>query len=330
MVDLLLDLGAARATASVPADARWTGRDTVAGTPVDVLRTPLAATGDPAPGRQFRLWLDRDARLHRLTGPLPDGTPVTVELARSDRPTLRPVDALGGRPGLPRALTGAEAQRLVRLPARLRAGGGATLTLTAPLDPTRNLRGGGWLSWTGATAYLAVGDPTAAGGRTLLRYRAGQVGRAELAAGGDPAAPPPIPPPAGLTWSTASPRDDLDRLVAAALRAGATAVAARSAVRLRGDRVADRTVDVIEVRVPRSPALRYWIDRTGLLRRLELRTGRGVWAQLDLGPGRGADPADRSALIHRVTAGPAGRCALSHRVAAGRGASRGSGRAGRR
>ncbi|MFC4150284.1 hypothetical protein ACFO0M_28870 [Micromonospora mangrovi] len=293
VVDLLLDLGAARTApdvATLPAAARWTGRDTVAGTPVDVLRAPLppdtpgsAASGGP----EFRLWLDPDARLHRLAGPLPDGTPVTVELARSDRPTLRPIDALGGHPGLPRALAEAETERLARLPARLRAAGGATLTLTAPLDPTRNLRGGGWLNWAGQTAYLGVGDVAAPADRTLLRHRAGRVSRVELPAGADtdPAARPPLPPPSGLTWSPARPPgDDLDRLVATALRAGATAVPAHSAVRLRDDRVADRTVDVIEVRVPRSPALRYWIDRTGLLRRVELRTGPGLWAQLDLSP----------------------------------------------
>ncbi|MGW5672527.1 hypothetical protein ACWEVO_32120, partial [Micromonospora sp. NPDC003776] len=80
------------------------------------------------------------------------------------------------------------------------------------------------------------------------------------------------------------PGDDLDRLLAAALRAGATPAPARSAVRLRGDRAADRTVDVIEVRTA-GTTLRYWLDRAGLLRRLELRTGRGVWAQLDLNPG---------------------------------------------
>ncbi|PWU50791.1 hypothetical protein DLJ46_06190, partial [Micromonospora globispora] len=68
------------------------------------------------------------------------------------------------------------------------------------------------------------------------------------------------------------------------VRAGGTPVAARTAVRLRADRVADRTVDVIELR-GRGVELRYWIDGGGLLRRLELRTGRGVWAQLDLTPG---------------------------------------------
>ncbi|SBT47889.1 hypothetical protein [Micromonospora narathiwatensis] len=312
--DLLLGLTAER-TDAVPATARWVGRDTVDGSPVDIVETPLPAppsdpaadaeatagpdsgtpdTDDPtdgaAPGRPPRLWLDQDARLHRLRGWLPDGVPVTVELARTDRPVLRPVDALGGPPGLPRALADAEADRLAQLSTRLRAAGGATLTLTAPAGPAANLRAAGWVSWAAASAYLAVGEADTPGRRTLLRCRPGRVARVEVPADGTPAevpAAPPLPPPAGLAWPAARPPGDdaLDRLLETALRAGGTAVPAGSAVRLRDDRVAGRVVDVVEVPDGRT-ALRYWIDRGGLLRRLELRTGRKVWAQLDLTPGR--------------------------------------------
>lgn len=80
------------------------------------------------------------------------------------------------------------------------------------------------------------------------------------------------------------PGDNLDRLLETALRLGGTAVPAGSAVRLRGDQIAGRAVDVVEVPADRA-ALRYWIDRDGVLRRLELPAG-GVWAQLDLTPGR--------------------------------------------
>lgn len=219
---------------------------------------------------------------------LPDDTPVTVELERSDRPTLRPVDALGGRPGLARALTDAEADRLTRLPARLRAEAGATLTLTAPLGPAANLRAAGWLSWSDPSAYLAVSEAGTPDRRALLRYRAGRLTRAEVPAGARPAeipARPPLPPPAHAPWSPARRvTDDLDRLVDAAVRAGGTPIAVAAAVRLRGDRMAGHTVDVIELRSG-GTALRYWIDRGGLLRRLELRTGPGVWAQVDLVPG---------------------------------------------
>jgi hypothetical protein len=292
VLDLLLALAADRPD-PVAVGARWLGRESTAGTSVDVLEAPLAARpaavapATPAPVRQFRLWLDRDARLHRLVGRLPDDTEITVQLERSDRPTLRPVDALGGRPGLPRALTDAEAVRLTGLPTRLRAAGGAVLTGSAPLGPTANLRAAGWLSWTGSAAYLAVGEIGTPGRRTLLRHQAGRVARVAVPADGGTAelpARPPLPPPAGLPWPRPTPpADDLDRLVGAALKAVGTPADARSAVRLRADRLADRTVDVVELR-EHEAQLRYWIDREGLLRRVELRTGRGVWAQLDLTP----------------------------------------------
>ncbi|NES29412.1 hypothetical protein GCE86_16210 [Micromonospora terminaliae] len=276
--DLLLGLGAAQVDPAEP-EARWLRRETVDGVPVDVFQAPLAAQGPgvPAPDRKARLWVDGDARLHRLTGRLPDGTSVTVELARTDRPTLRPVDALGGRPGLPRALSDAEADRLARLPARLRAAGGAGVILAAP---SADLTGSGWVSWAGSTAYLSVVEGAAPGRRTLVRARPGSVARFVVPAGD--AADPPLPAPAGLVGAAGRPpRDDVERLLDAALRGGAE-VPATAAVRIRDDRVADRTVDVIEVR----DRLRWWIDRTGLPRRLELRTERGVWARLDLTPGR--------------------------------------------
>ncbi|MCW3817010.1 hypothetical protein ONA91_21415 [Micromonospora sp. DR5-3] len=312
--DLLLGLSANR-TDPTPTEARWLGQNTAESIPVDIIQAPLPAapspsttipsstgpstagptapTGGTGPADSAgsswrpRLWLDRDARLHRLEGPLPDGTPVTVELVRSDRPTLRPVDALGGRPGLPRALADGEADRLARLPTRLRASGGATVTLTAPLGPAANLRAAGWLSWAQSAAYLAVVEAGAPGRRTLLRWRSGRAARVEVPGDGRSAgalAAPPLPPPTGVTWPTdRPPGDDLDRLLDAALRAGDPGPAGTT-IRVRDDRLADHAVDVIEVRSG-ATALRWWIDRSGLPRRLELRTGRGVWAQLDLTPG---------------------------------------------
>ncbi|MGV9809665.1 hypothetical protein, partial [Micromonospora chersina] len=180
--DLLLGLGTVQVDPVTP-EARWLRRETVDGVPVDVLQAPLPVLQDAgsAPDRRPRLWVDRDARLHRLAGWLSDGTPVTVELARSDRPTLRPVDALGGRPGLPRALSDGEADRLARLPARLRAAGGATLTVTAP---SGDLRGSGWLSWAGSAAYLSVVEADDPGRRTLVRAGPGSVARLVVPAGG--------------------------------------------------------------------------------------------------------------------------------------------------
>ncbi|GAB3940629.1 hypothetical protein GCM10027614_24610 [Micromonospora vulcania] len=206
VLHLLFDLAADRPDPAQPlrdGGARWLTQDTVGAGPMDVLEAPLPAgtapgTGSPAPsgttpasaqqptagdadGRP-RYWLDQDGRLHKLVARLPGVGPITVLLNRADRPSLRPVDALGGRPGLPRALTGAEQDRLDRLPARLRAQGGAALTLTAPVGTDTNLRGSGWLSWTARTAYLAVADLGVPDRRTLLRRDAAGLARSDVSA----------------------------------------------------------------------------------------------------------------------------------------------------
>ncbi|MEW2384905.1 hypothetical protein AB0873_22845 [Micromonospora sp. NPDC047707] len=288
VLDLLFGLAADRPDAPAADTARWTGRTDVAAQPVDVLTAPLPAPADAAtPGLpDGRWWVDGDARLHRLEVRLPGAGPVTVQLNRTDRPTLRPVDALGGRPGTPRALTPAEQRRLERLPARLRDVGGATVTVTAPLGTGTNLRGAGWLTWSRRDAYLVVADLDVPGRRTLVRHDAGRATRTDVPAGTVPGTVetpgrPPLPVPVG-GWR-AAPADDLTTLVATALRAG-TAAPTGTARRIREDSLAGTGVDVVELRSS-GAQLRYWIDRSGLLRRLELPTRAHTWAQLDLVPG---------------------------------------------
>ncbi|MGW1448002.1 hypothetical protein ACWCO3_06870 [Micromonospora sp. NPDC002411] len=304
VLDLLLGLAADRpdATRAVPdGGARWIAQDTVPAGPVDVLQAPLPGTpasrsapGSTAgsasadPDSQTRYWLDQDARLHKLVTQLPGVGPVTVVLNRTDRPTLHPVDALGGRPGLPRALTDAERRRLDQLPARLRAKSGATLTLTAPVGTDTNLRAAGWLSWTTRTAYLAVADLGVPDRRTLLRRDTTGLARADLpagtAGGGTAEQPerPPLPPPAGPWRVSRAGSDALSVLVDAAVAAGSVGPRG-TAVRIREDVAGGQTVDVVEVGSA-GARLRYWIDRDGSLRRLELHTDADAWAQLDLRP----------------------------------------------
>ncbi|MGS2615193.1 hypothetical protein ACVCAH_11805 [Micromonospora sp. LZ34] len=289
LVDLLFHLAADRPEPAGPARdaARWVGRATVGAEPVDILQAP--PPGGPATAEQPRYWLDQAARLHRLEARLPGVGPVAVQLNRTNRPTLRPVDALGGRPGLPRALTAAERDRLDRLPGRLRAGGGATVTLTAPVGTDTNLRGAGWLNWTRRSAYLTVADLGTPNRRTLLHHGTAGTARTQLPASAVPGPAetpgrPPLPPPTDGWRAGPARADDLDLLVDAALRAGGSAERRGDALRVRGDSLDGRTVDVVELRTSRA-LLRYWIDRSGLLRRLELRTRPGAWAQLDLTPG---------------------------------------------
>ncbi|WBB80097.1 hypothetical protein O7606_01495 [Micromonospora sp. WMMD882] len=284
LLDLLFALSADRPDPAAPlrSGARRTGGDTVGGAPVDVLQVP--GVSHPLPGDGTRYWVDRDARLRRMATWLPGRIPVTVELDRADRPPLRPVDPLGGRPGLPRELTGAEADRLARMPARNREVGGVALDLAVPTGAGANLRGAGWLDWTAGVAYLAAGDLDAPDVRTLARYdRTGGVTRAQVPTGdADPAGRPPLPPPGDAPWSRSGPGvGELDRLVQAALRAGRSPAPPGRATWQRQDSADGRQVDVIEL-VAADTVLRYWIDRTGLLRRLESRAPSGAWARLAL------------------------------------------------
>ncbi|MFC0099621.1 hypothetical protein ACFFKH_19130 [Micromonospora marina] len=285
--DLLIGLGADRV--DPPAEGRWLRGDRAGGVPVDVLQAPLAPLGDPRPA----LWVDADARLHRLTGRLADSTPVTVDLTRADRATVHPVDALGGRAGQPRAPTDDEAARLAALPARLRALRGAPVAVDAPLAPSANLRATGTVNWASPSAYLAVSEE-GSGRRTLRWVRPGRV--AEVPRSSDGPATPPAPVPAALLAAPAGPPgDDLDRLLDAALRAARRAPAG-DAVRVREDRLGGRTtVDVFEVPGGR----RWWLDRGGLPHRLELRTGPGVWIRLDLTAGRAAGSGGSAASTAR-------------------------------
>jgi hypothetical protein len=187
--------------------------------------------------------------------------------------------------------------------------------------PTVNLRGAGWVNWYGGGAYLSVHDLDEPADRLLLRADPAGVAartapRADDSAGpgsdrprdGRPGAAdlPPLPAPIDQTWSYRQWPErtdrlgglDLDLLVSEVLslgdqRAGDPAALRRSAVWLRRDVVAGQKVTVfelpkpVEADTPRGQArMRYWVDRSGLLRRLELRTRTGAFAQLDLHPGQ--------------------------------------------
>ncbi|QKW15497.1 hypothetical protein [Verrucosispora sp. NA02020] len=297
LLGLVFDLALDRPEPADGLSGRWLRHEQVTGETVDVLETSLprpVATGGATPTGSpsaaphtgvARYWLDTTGRLHRVETTLPGVGQVNLQLHRADRPTLRPVDALGGRPGLPRALTTAERHRWQRLPARLRAAGGATVTLVGPVGTDLDLRGSGWLSWTAGTAYLGVTALDATDRRVLVRHGRRTVARIETRPGADPAARPPLPPPT-TGWRTGPHRTSaLDPLVSAALRAARGTGPQGSTRRIRGDSHRGVPVDVVEVETARGPT-RYWVDRTGLLRRLETRTPAGAWAQLDLTTGR--------------------------------------------
>lgn len=213
----------------------------------------------------------------------------------------------------------------VRTANRALGGAEITLAVptTAPVPelPAVNLRAAGWVDWSDGVAYLAVHELDRPGERTLIRANRtgvavrdvpsspstkGSTGPAsDRPPGAAGAVPPPLPPPRDRHWEQLSWQQrtdahgapDLDLLLNEALAIGGAGLGPvqrlrDSASRLRQDRLDGRPVTVFEIPkeaeagVGRGEArLRYWVDATGLLRRLELRTRTGAFAQLDLTPG---------------------------------------------
>jgi len=251
-----------------------------------------------------RYWLDAEARLHRFEALLAGGQPVRVDLDRTDQPELIAIDQLGGRPVKPRAITAAETGLLSRMTQRLRAERGARVRLTVPTaPPAANLRGAGWVDWRNGISYLIVRNLDDARTGTLMRATHWGVASRTVPpwAAGD--AMPPLPPPSNRRWTYTdwSRREDalggldVDLLIHEALSVGdggqGIRALRRSASWLRADTVDGTSVNVFEI--PKAAEagaaqgqarLRYWVDRTGLLRRLELRTRIGGYAHLDLAP----------------------------------------------
>jgi hypothetical protein len=159
----------------------------------------------------------------------------------------------------------------------------------------------GWIDWRATVAYLVIRDPDRPGATALVRADAAGVA-SRPAPKRTPKGLPPIPPPRETAWSFSDwsrQRDaggtyDMDLLVNEALslaaRAREDATELRRAARwLRVDSIGKTKTIVYELPKPverMAPAgqarMRYWLDADGVLRRLELRTRSGAFAQLDL------------------------------------------------
>jgi hypothetical protein len=276
----------------------------------------LSATATLAPrpgtlaeqGGAVRYWLDLDARLRRLEAVVSPDVPVRLDFERADQREadhreLQAISELGGAAITPRRLTATEAQTLSRLRQRSRALRAATLALRLPGDAGNLITAAGWLDWRYGFAYVALRDTDTPSTQTLLR--ADQAGVA-VHPGGRPTADgqPPPPPLAGWTradWverAEGGGASDLDLLLSEALGTVATGrddpdVLRATARWLRADRVAGTPVGVYELPRPSErrlgpghAKLRYWVDGTGALRRLEVHGRSGGFGRLDLTPGR--------------------------------------------
>jgi hypothetical protein len=252
-----------------------------------------------------RYWLDGASRVHRVEALLATDLPVRIDLVRDDRRRPAAIPALGGRPISPRAVNRREANALARLRRSNRDAGGGRITLVLP-GHDGVVRGSGWVDWRVPAARLRLTGPGHPSPGTALRAGARGIATRRAPKGGNPGvgtADSAGRPGAAWQFSRWAARADdqgaydlellLSELLAlSALDRDPVGPVRAAAGRLRGDRLRGATVAVYELPkrsergMPRGRArLRYWLARDGVLRRLELRTRSGVFAQLDVVPG---------------------------------------------
>ncbi len=296
------------------------------GVAVDVYSGPaIASPGQPAPGTPttapdaspaptspastapmppvdgtVQYWLDGTGRMRRVVASLGGSLPVQVDLARTGKQVLVTVPMLGGAPVTPRPLTDDELKLLSRMRMRDRDSGGGTVTLELPVNPAGLTTATGWLDWRAAVGYLALHDPDDPGQDQLVRIERTGLATRDGTTGTEP---PLRPPSDGWHFSAWSGRgdaggaSDLDILLTQAVTMTDTRVDDQDALRmhasfLRTDVLAGVPVVVIEIRqategsTAGSGRLRYWMDRDGQLRRIEVRTRQGGYGWLDITPGQ--------------------------------------------
>lgn len=293
-------------TKTMPGKATPTKTPGKKATPTPSASQPIGpASPTPPPGSlaamggAVKYWLDGDARLHRFEALLAKDLPVTVELRRDDSPELVAIDEFGGRGGKPRQVTAREAAVLAAMRQRNRALGGGEITLNVPMLPAGALRAEGWIDWRSTVAYFLAQEEEQG---YLMRVNRTGVAVQKAKKGAEKA---PLPP-AKKGWEVipwARRGDalgglDLDMLVNEALAVSSSgrddAKKLRKVARwLRTDTLDGKPVTVYEI--PKvadvggargQATIRYWVDRSGALRRLELRTRIGAYGQLDIKPGR--------------------------------------------
>ena len=270
-----------------------------------------------AQGGQVRYWVDAQSRLLRAEALINANTGLRVDFDRADQTRPQAIELLGGAAIDPMPISASQAKLLAGMRLRdLRIGGGR-LTLAVPNATNQMISGTGWLDWRNLAVYLAVRNNIGTGllhadARGLALH--GELTTTDTAGLGAPSATPPAPATGNLAmppltapktgWTSASwlsrvdqaGQPDLDLLLnemlslAAPGRDNATLLRPLAS-KLRADNVNGVPVTVFEIRkpaersvVPGYGKLRYWVDSTGLIRRLEVRMRNGAYGYLTFTP----------------------------------------------
>lgn len=291
-------------------DTQWVRRDSTGGTDVDVLLGPaVLPETEPSPGASadpraldsyggaVGYWLDPQGRLRKLETRLGTGMPTALEFIRDDAEAFRAIDALGGRDIEPREVSDAEADMLSLMRQRNYHARAAQVRVTLPAMPGTLRTASGWLDWQRTISYLSVRDLDDSAKDELVHANAHGVAR--RAPEGRAPDSPPIPAPAGgwlrSPWGEKT-TTDLDVLLIEVLSLGFNQRddvnrMKTMARRLRFDALDGIPVGVFELPnsleqqwAPGTARMRYWLDNSGVLRRLEIRTETGGLAQFDITP----------------------------------------------
>ncbi|NUR74277.1 MAG: hypothetical protein HOU81_26000 [Hamadaea sp.] len=272
--------------------------------PTNPSATPSASpTPDPhslvANGGPVAYWVDGTARVRRIEALLTNDIRARVDFDRTRRPELTAIAAFGGALINPRKVTAAEAKALSVMRRRTQAARGGHFTVNLPLPPARMIFVDGWLDWRTGVAYALAHDLDDDARNVLVH-----AGRTSVSLRASTDKQPPLPAPRGK-WERRSwedlgvrvPATELDVLLHEALSVGVPGrddpkALAKSAYRLRLDELNGRPVAVFEIHTaadaaspPGTALMRYWVDPTGVVRRLEIRTRLG-FAQLDIDFGK--------------------------------------------
>lgn len=303
-------------------DSQWLRQDSVYGTEVEVLLGPALMpkpspskpsptapqspkpSSTPVDGRSLKAhggavayWIDAGARLERLETYLSATVTAKVDIDRSQKAEFDAAPAFGGAAIAPRKTTAIEAQALAEMRRRTLAQGSGKLTITLPVAPAGMIQVNGWIDFREGVAYSLAKDLDDPSNDVLIHASHTRISMRKASG----ATAPPFPAPSGKWesdgWGELTQATELDLLLHETLSIGvdvrdnAKDLAKRSN-RLRLDEIDGQEVAVFEIRgggepkgVPGSALFRYWVDPTGVVHRVEIRTRLG-FAQLDIDYGK--------------------------------------------
>jgi hypothetical protein len=279
-----------------------------------------AALPFAAHGGQVRYWVDAQSRLLRAEALVDPKTMLRIDFDRTDPVTPQAIELLGGAAITPAKPTAAQITALSLMRVHDYVAGGGAITVAMPLASNALLTAVGWIDWRDSVIYVAVHNNKGSGPDATLRADAAGVTQRGTfvdspASNSPPASRPSTSPSTGIAdpplhpshtgWKRTSWIDredaygetDLDAILNELLALAAPVIDSPVALkpiasRLRTDTLGRTPVTVYEIRKPSEQALkpgngrlRYWLDKAGYLRRLELRTRNGSYGYVTINPG---------------------------------------------